>query len=73
MTQRKPRDARKERQCRQWITAWQASGLSVRVLCTRHGLAEPSFYAWRKELTRRHRPSCRSRSCLMRLRPGPGV
>src|SRR6516225_5222876 len=53
MTQGKPRDARKEHQWRQWITAWQASGLSVRGFCARHGLAEPSFYAWRKKLTRR--------------------
>jgi hypothetical protein len=52
MTPGKPRDARKERQWRQWIAAWQASGLSVRVFCARHGLAEPSFYAWRKKLTR---------------------
>jgi hypothetical protein len=53
MTQRTPRDARKERQWRQWITAWQASGLSVRVFGARHRLAEPSFYAWRKKLARR--------------------
>ena len=53
MTQGKPRDARKERQWRRWIAAWQASGWSVRVFCARHGLAEPSFYAWRKKLTRR--------------------
>jgi transposase len=53
MTQGKPREARTERQWRQWIAAWQASGLSVRVFCARHGLAEPSFYAWRKKLMRR--------------------
>jgi hypothetical protein len=53
MTPGKPRDARKECQWRQWIAAWQASGLSVRVFCARHRLAEPSSYAWRKELTRR--------------------
>jgi hypothetical protein len=53
MTQGKPREARKERQWRQWIAAWQASGLSVRAFCARHRLAEPSFYAWRKKLTRR--------------------
>jgi transposase len=53
MTQGKARDARKEHQWRQWITAWQASGLSVRGFCARHRLAEPSFYAWRKKLARR--------------------
>ena len=53
MTQGKPRDARKEQQWRQRIQEWRASGLSVRAFCARRGLAEPSFYAWRKELQRR--------------------
>ena|SRR5689334_17250593 len=53
MTQGKPRDTRKERQWRQWIQEWRASGLSVRAFCARRRLAEPSFYAWRKELQRR--------------------
>jgi hypothetical protein len=29
------------------------SGLSVRAFCQRRGLAEPSFYFWRKEVARR--------------------
>ena len=29
------------------------SGLSIRAYCARHGLSEPSFYAWRTELARR--------------------
>jgi transposase-like protein len=49
----KPRDARKEQQWRRWIEGWRASGLSVRAFCLRHGLAQPSFYAWRRELQRR--------------------
>lgn len=53
MTQGRPRDARKEQQWRQWIQQWRASGQSVRAFCRRHGLAEPSFYAWRKVLQRR--------------------
>jgi transposase len=53
MTQGKPRDARKEQQWRRWLQDWQASGLSVRAFCARHGLAPPSFYAWRRELQRR--------------------
>lgn len=53
MTHGKPRDARKEQQWRRWIEAWRASGLSVRAFCARHGLAPPSFYAWRRELRRR--------------------
>jgi hypothetical protein len=53
MTQGKPRNARKEQQWRRWIESWRASGLSVRAFCARHGLAQPSFYAWRRELQRR--------------------
>jgi len=29
---------------------YHGSGLSVRAFCEREGLAEPSFYAWRKRL-----------------------
>ncbi len=53
MTKGKPRDARKEQQWRRRIERWQASGLTVSAFCTRHGLAQPSFYAWRRELQRR--------------------
>ena len=53
MTQGKPRDARKEQQWRRWIEAWRTSRLSVRAFCARHGLSQPSFYAWRRELQRR--------------------
>jgi transposase-like protein len=53
MTQGKPRDVRKEQQWRQRMEEWRASGLSVRAFCTRHGLSQPSFYAWRRELQRR--------------------
>jgi|SRR6516164_9603657 hypothetical protein len=47
------RDERKEQQWRRWISAWRASGLSVRAFCARHALATPSFYAWRRVLERR--------------------
>jgi hypothetical protein len=53
MAQGKPRDLRKEQQWREWIHRWQKSGLSVRAFCTRHGLAVPSFYAWRREIRQR--------------------
>jgi transposase-like protein len=49
----KARDPRKEQQWRHRIQQWQHSGLSVRAFCARHGLAQPSFYAWRRELRRR--------------------
>jgi transposase len=47
------RDERKEQQWRRWISAWRASGLSVRAFCARHGLASASFYQWRRVLERR--------------------
>jgi transposase len=56
MAQGRPRDERKQQQWQRWIQQWQASGLTVRDFCDRHGLAEPSFYAWRRKL-RQHEPS----------------
>ena len=32
------------------IRLWKDSGLSVREFCSREGLAEHSFYSWRREL-----------------------
>jgi hypothetical protein len=49
----KPRDPRKEQHWRQHIRDWQRSGLSIRDFCSRRGLSQPSFYAWRSELQRR--------------------
>jgi len=57
MAQGKSRDPRKEQQWRRWIQQWQHSGLSVRDFCARHDLAEPSFYAWRRELQQRQTPT----------------
>src|SRR6516162_8737775 len=53
MAHGRARDDQKERQWRQWITEWRASGLSVRAFCARRGLATPSFYHWRRVLERR--------------------
>jgi hypothetical protein len=53
MAHGRARDERKERLWRRWIGEWQTSGLSVRVFCDRHGLAIPTFYAWRRTLERR--------------------
>ena len=49
----KPREPRKEQQWRHWLRLWQQSGLSVRAFCARHGLTQPSFYAWRRTLQQR--------------------
>jgi len=53
MSHGRPRDSRKEQQWRRWIGQWQQSGLSVRVFCARYDLAEPSFYAWRRQIRQR--------------------
>jgi transposase len=53
MAKGKPRDLRKEQLWRQRLREWHASGLTVRAFCERHGLAEPSFYAWRRLLQQR--------------------
>ena len=50
------RDEQKERQWRRWIAQWQTSGLNVAAFCARHGLAAPSFYAWRRTVQRRDSP-----------------
>lgn len=47
------RDPELERQWRERITRWQASGLSVREFCRRQGLLETSFYYWKRELRQR--------------------
>src|SRR3954447_18155096 len=57
MPQGKPRDPSKEQHWRQLLERWQDSGLSVRVFCRRHRLAEPTFYAWRRTLAQRQPPN----------------
>ena len=34
------------------LETFKSSGLSVRQFCRQEGLAEPSFYSWRKRLTK---------------------
>lgn len=47
------RDRKKESFWRRMVGRQAASGSSVRGWCREHGLAEYSFYAWRRELARR--------------------
>lgn len=55
------RDGAKERHWRRMIQRWERSGRTVRDFCTGEGVAEPSFYAWRRELAKRDRESA---SCV---------
>jgi len=47
------RSLAKERVWRRHVTRQAAGRLSVREYCHRHDLAEPSFYAWRRQLAQR--------------------
>ena len=43
----------KEQFWRRLMREWSRSGLSVRAFCEQHGLAVPTFYAWRRILAER--------------------
>lgn len=54
MAHGKPRDPRKQLQWRRWIELQQRSGLTIRDFCAQQHLSEASFYAWKRELQKRH-------------------
>lgn len=56
MARHRQRDGGKERYWRAMIGQWRRSGQSVRDFCAERGLAEPSFYAWRRTLAERKQP-----------------
>jgi hypothetical protein len=45
-------DVQKRRQWRALIARQRTSGLSIRAFCAGERISEPSFYAWRRTLTR---------------------
>src|SRR5450631_3954109 len=47
------RRASQEQFWRAMLRRWHSSGLSVRAFCEEHGLAAPTFYAWRRTLAER--------------------
>jgi len=47
------RDRKKEAEWRGHLRAQRRSGQSVRGYCEEHGLSEPSFYHWKREVARR--------------------
>ena len=65
MAGRGKRNCGKERFWRRTLRQWRRSGLSVRVFCAEHGLAEPSFYAWRRIVAERDQESA-----SVRAKPG---
>ena len=62
MAKRGGRDHGKERFWRRMVRRWRRSGLGVRAFCAEHGLAEPSFYAWRRIVAQRDQESARARA-----------
>ena len=55
MARAQRRDPDKERFWRRMLRHWRRSGLSGRDFCGEHGLSEPSFYAWRRQIAERDR------------------
>jgi hypothetical protein len=49
------RDPVKERHWRRLLAQWRRSGMTGRDFCAKHALAEPSFYAWKREIAQRDR------------------
>ena len=47
------RSAEKEAFWRLALEEHRGSGLTVRAFCRREGISEPSFYAWRRRITKR--------------------
>jgi transposase len=47
------RSGERERFWRELVEGQQRSGVSIRQWCHRHGVSEPSFYFWRRELAHR--------------------
>jgi transposase-like protein len=54
-------DAGREAFWRRLVAGQPTSGRSIRDWCIQHGVSEPSFYAWRKELARRNAAAPRER------------
>ena len=47
------RDPNREAKWRETMSAWSASGQTVKQFCHEHGLKDSAFYSWRRELRRR--------------------
>jgi len=58
------RDLTLERQWRERMTQWRASGWRVREFCQRLGLTEPTFHYWRRELRLRDAATAASAAAM---------
>lgn len=74
MPQPKQRDPAKERYWRRLLRLWRRSGQTGRDFCAAHGLSEPSFYAWRREIARRDQePAAAPKPALRSQAPNPSA
>lgn len=68
------RDPAKERYWRRLLRLWLRSGQTGRDFCAAHGLSEPSFYAWRREIARRdHENTPPPKPALRSVAPTPSA
>lgn len=67
------RDPHKERFWRRTIKQHQQSGLSIRDFCREHGISEPSFYGWRRELQNRYQRESSSCPAGLTEKPEPNA
>lgn len=58
---------------RKLISGQAHSGMSIRDWCDRHGVSEPSFYFWRRELARRREQGCNARPQIVPVDVTPPV
>jgi hypothetical protein len=66
MAGRRKRDRGKEQFWRRTLRQWRRSGLGVRAFCAEHGLAEQSFYVWRRIVADRDQEAAQVRAELER-------
>jgi hypothetical protein len=55
------RDAAKENYWRRLLGRWRQNGLTGRDFYAEHGVSEPSFYSWRREIARRDQQQATAR------------
>jgi transposase-like protein len=68
------RDPAKERYWRRLLRRWKRSGQTGRDFCATHGLSEPSFYAWRREIAQRDQePSSATPPATLPVPPRPAA
>jgi hypothetical protein len=64
-TTMRQRDPAKENHWRRLLGRWRQSGLTGRDFCAEHGVSEPSFYSWRREIARRDQQQATRRKQTM--------